>query len=53
MTETLRKTVAQRFRAMLDRGILRKNAILAICQKFHVSPRSLYAYCKRFGISTR
>ena len=53
MTENAKRKVAVKFRSLIDNGSLRKNAIEYLRERFNVSRRSVYRYCKRFGISTK
>jgi len=52
LTNTKRRAIAQEFRKLLDKGILRKAAITRIRKRHGVSRTSLYVYCGRFNIST-
>lgn len=45
--------IAQRFRALLDAGIHRKQAFLTVRKEHGASRRSVYRYCNEFKISTR
>lgn len=60
MTEARRRAAALRFRDLLDRGVLRKKALLqvkdevkALDPELPCSRRSVYEWCKKFGVSTR
>lgn len=60
MTEQRRKAAALRLRALLNKGTPRKMAILQVRQeirkihpKLPCSRTQLYAWCKRFKVSTR
>lgn len=60
MTEERRKAWARRFRALLNAGIPRKMAMLQVRQeirkvhpKLPCSRTQIYAWCKKFGVSTR
>lgn len=53
MTNALRKSIARRLLYLLNKGVHRKLAIIKISEEFSVSRRSIYRYCKRFGVSTK
>ena len=60
MTESKRQEFARRFRALLDSGTPRKQALLQVRDEIAAIhpdlPRSrtqIYAWCKKFGVSTR
>lgn len=58
MTDKMRLEAARRFRELLDQGVLRKAAIMQVIseirlRKLPCSRTRLYAWCGRFGISTK
>lgn len=52
MTEKRRLEAAEKFRALLDDGVHRKEAIRQVCSLFDIGRATLYRFCKRFGIET-
>lgn len=60
MTEKLRKHFANRFRELLDSGMLRKQAMLqvrdeirALNPEFPHSKAAIYLWCRKFSVNTR
>ena len=53
MTNVLRIRIAKQFRQLLDRGVLKKKAILTITDKYGISRITLYRNCERAGIDPR
>lgn len=58
MTDAQRRQAARRLRSLLDGGTHRKAAFLQVIQelrtrKMPASRSRLYAWCVRFGVSTR
>lgn len=54
MTEQQRRDIAQEFKSLVrTKKVLRKNAVKIILEQYGVSRRSLYRWCKKFGIKTR
>lgn len=52
LTEKRRKEIANQFRRLLDRDVLRKNAIAEICRNNGIDRATLYRWCKRYNILT-
>ena len=53
MTEGLRRKAVRRLRGLLDGGLLRKAALMRVQLEFGIGRSTLYAWCVKFGISTR
>lgn len=60
MTDASRKKWALRFRKLLDQGVQRKKAMLQVRDEIRAidvdlpcSRTQIYAWCARFGVSTR
>ena len=53
MTEARRRKAAEHFRALLDEGVHRKEAIRRTRAEFGCSRPSLYRWCARLKISTK
>ncbi|MDD5302984.1 MAG: hypothetical protein PHS14_07710 [Elusimicrobia bacterium] len=60
MTEARKKSSALRFRELLDAGVPRKKALLQVRDEIRAvdpdlpnSRTSIYAWCKKWGVSTR
>lgn len=53
MTEARRKKIAQGYRRLLDKGVLRKIAIKMTCDLHEISRMTLYRWLKRYSIETR
>jgi hypothetical protein len=58
MTNKLRKAAARKFRALLNEGVPRKRAILAVREALREAglPSSqvqLYAWCRKFGVGVK
>lgn len=60
MTDRFRRWAANRFRELLDEGLHRKSALLQVRDEIKAKDASLpnsrtqiYAWCKRFKVSTR
>lgn len=60
MTEALRQWAANRLRQLLDEGVPRKMALLQVKNEVKkknpalpCSRSSIYAWCDKFGVSTR
>ena len=52
MTEKRRREIAREYRKMLDRNVLRKNAINEICRNNGIARATLYRWCRRFNVET-
>ncbi len=60
MTEARKKSMALRYRELLDAGVPRKKALLQVRDEIRAidaelpnSRASIYAWCKKHGVSTR
>ena len=58
MIEKARRAAALKYRALLDKGMHRKAAILQVTSELRdagkpCTERTLYNWCRRFGVSTR
>jgi hypothetical protein len=60
VTEALREWAANRLRQLLDEGVPRKMALLQVKREVKAkndglpcSRSSIYAWCKKYGVSTR
>lgn len=58
MTDKLRKAAAKKFRNLLDQGVPRKRALLAVRMALRdaglpSSQVQLYAWCRKFKVKTK
>ena len=53
MIAEVRRAAALRFRALLERGLHRKEAIAKVCSETRIHRATLYRYCQEFGVSTK
>mgnify|MGYP001577033439 CR=1 FL=1 len=58
MTDKRRREIARRLRFLLDQGLHRKDALLAVRMQFGTKDKllaqsSVYKYCKMMGVSTK
>jgi transposase-like protein len=52
LTEKRRREIARAYRRMLDKNVLRKNAIAETCRNNGIDRATLYRWCRRFDVPT-